>query len=246
MDPIGNSFVLLECVESTNNYAMAKVHAGLAKHGDVYYTHTQTAGKGQRGKQWTANPGENITLSCIIQPSRFSLKEQFKLSAIIALGCYDFVNHYMPGTTTIKWPNDIYINDRKAGGILIENSVKGRDWQYVVAGIGININQTSFDPDLRRATSLKQETGTHFDVVSLAKELCARIEWRWSMFPGSEIITEYNDRLYKRHQTAQLKSGEAVINAEIQGVNDHGQLMVRTYREMIFNWGEVEWIIGES
>src|SRR4051812_42781769 len=125
MGCIGHFFKMLPLVDSTNNYAMGQVHAGLAKHGFVYATEEQTAGKGQRGKIWQSEPGSNITLTAVLEPYPLSYAKQFYLSAVIALACFDFVRKYAGEKTKIKWPNDIYIDDRKAGGILIENVLNG-------------------------------------------------------------------------------------------------------------------------
>ena len=104
-------------------------------------------------------------------PEKLPINEQFLLSASIALSCYDLLNKYLPGEIFIKWPNDLYIRDRKAGGILIENIISGIIWKYAIIGIGININQTKFDKRLPNPVSLKQATGQTFDVIDLAKKL---------------------------------------------------------------------------
>src|SRR5688572_2022740 len=170
-NPIGQPFTILSSVDSTNNYAMARVQAGLAQHGAAWFAHEQTAGKGQRNKHWLTNPSENILLSVVLQPFTLTASEQFLLSASVALACCDFYKNYAGEETSIKWPNDLYWRDRKAGGILIENNFRGSEWVFAIAGIGININQTSFDPALPNPVSLKQITGKNFNVIQLAREL---------------------------------------------------------------------------
>src|SRR5690349_2865335 len=113
MHLIGQSFTILETVDSTNNYAMREVQEGKAGHGNVYFTLSQTAGKGQRGKSWNTNPGENLILSIVIDPSRLILSEQFMLSISIALSCCDLFNEFETGDIAVKWPNDLYWRDRK-------------------------------------------------------------------------------------------------------------------------------------
>ncbi len=151
--------------------------------GMLFLPYQQTGGKGQRGKTWQTGNGENIAISIIIEPKQLQVAEQFKLSVAVALGCYDFFSGYAGDETFIKWPNDIYWRDRKAGGVLIENVI-GKDstrkrsnsvWKYAVVGIGININQTAFSNELKNVVSLKQITGKNFDVVDLAKELQAMV-----------------------------------------------------------------------
>jgi BirA family transcriptional regulator, biotin operon repressor / biotin---[acetyl-CoA-carboxylase] ligase len=123
----GEHLTILESVDSTNNYAMAKVRTGLAKHGDGFFAMAQTAGKGQRGKAWVTAPGTNIIYSLVLQVSALEWGRQFVFSAAIALGARDFFALYAGDETTIKWPNDLYWRDRKAGGILIENIFGSRE-----------------------------------------------------------------------------------------------------------------------
>src|SRR5437667_2750998 len=164
-------FVELQSVDSTNIYALKQVHAGLAQHGMAIFAHNQTAGKGQRGKIWISEKGANINLSVVIKPEALIVSEQFQLSVCAAVAIHHFFSQYAGDSTRIKWPNDMYWQDRKVGGILIENIVgsltagqAGREsavgsWQWAIIGIGININQTSFPPDLHNPVSLKQITG---------------------------------------------------------------------------------------
>lgn len=120
---IGQRLIILPTIDSTNNYAMGQAAAGEAGHGTVYFALEQTAGKGQRGKTWLATTGENIMMSVVLHPHPLKINQQFLLSAAIALGCYDFFKNYAGDETRIKWPNDLYWRDRKAGGILIESRV---------------------------------------------------------------------------------------------------------------------------
>jgi BirA family biotin operon repressor/biotin-[acetyl-CoA-carboxylase] ligase len=192
-NPIGKPFIELQSIDSTNKYAMALVHGDLLpdghgeiQHGMAIFTHEQTAGKGQRGKNWLSEKDANIALSILLNPYPLSIPDQFKLSVCIGVSGLEFFSKYAGEETKIKWPNDLYWRDRKAGGILIENVIQGSQsavgsrwssgWQWAIAGIGININQSVFDPRLPNPVSLKQITGKNFQPVDLAKELCSIIE----------------------------------------------------------------------
>src|SRR5258708_4783032 len=170
MQPIGHTFIELQSVDSTNNYATAQVHAGLASHGTVFSAYEQYAGKGRRGKSWASAPGENLIISIVVQPYFLSGTQQFLLSSCIAVACHDFLRKYTTGETSIKWPNDLYWRDRKAGGILIENIFRGDQWMLAIAGTGINVNQVLFPETARNPGWLKTLTGHDFDVVRLARE----------------------------------------------------------------------------
>jgi BirA family biotin operon repressor/biotin-[acetyl-CoA-carboxylase] ligase len=129
-------------------------------------------------KEWFAEAGTEYNFKHCCRTCFIAIENQFVLSAIVALACSDFFNKYA-GETKIKWPNDLYWKDRKAGGILIENFIKGKVWNFAIIGIGININQTLFPAQVANAVSLKQITGKTYNVVDLAKELCSFIEIRW-------------------------------------------------------------------
>jgi BirA family biotin operon repressor/biotin-[acetyl-CoA-carboxylase] ligase len=163
-----------------------------AQHGMAIFTHEQTAGKGQRGKIWASQKGLNIALSVLLNPYSLSVPDQFRLSVCIAVSTCDLFSIYAGDETKIKWPNDIYWRDRKAGGILIENVIQSSQsaigsWQWAVIGIGLNVNQTDFDPDVPNPVSLKQITGKIYEPIELAKELCSVIE---------KIITDIDCRKF--------------------------------------------------
>ena len=167
------------------------------------------------------------------------------LSAAIALACYRFFSNYAGDETKIKWPNDLYWRDRKAGGILVENVLKGQDWKFAIAGMGININQTSFPEHLLNPVSLKQITGKTFDPLNLAKELCLKIDEVLNEMKsgGTEnIIQQYNTVLYKRNEKVKLKKSIAVFETIIREVKSDGLLITEDTMVRSFDFGEVEWV----
>jgi BirA family biotin operon repressor/biotin-[acetyl-CoA-carboxylase] ligase len=249
--PIGLPFVELQSVDSTNNYARQQIHAGLAQHGMAIFAHEQLSGKGQRGKTWSSEKDANIILSILLKPQSLLLSQQFILSACMALAITDFFTEYAGTETKIKWPNDLYWQDRKAGGLLIESVVGSPEsgaglWEWAIVGIGININQTSFPADLPNPVSLKQITGKDFNVVDLAKELCDHIEKYFRKLTDEDlsgIHDHYVARLYKKNSTVKLKKGNRVFEAMIKSVSPSGKLIVQHAIEEEFDFGEVEWMI---
>ncbi len=243
---IGNIFTELQSVDSSNNYAIQKVHERQAFHGNVFFAHEQFAGKGQLGKKWDATIGENIMMSVVMQPGFLIPAQQFSLSACVALACIDFLSDYSPYEFFIKWPNDLYWRDRKAGGILIENILQGSIWKFAIVGIGINVNQTQFPEFLPNPVSLKQITGRTFSPVDLAKELCLALEKRYGQLQSSgfdKLLKEYNDRLFKKNERARLKKENIVFETRITEVMTNGQLHTKDTIDRYFNFGEIEWII---
>ena len=174
---LGAPLIELSTIDSTNIYAMAQIKAGLSKSGSCYTADFQTNGKGQHGRVWESSKGQNLLCSYILELNTLdTLKnwtpaDQIGFSAAIALGIRAFFDAHTNGDTKIKRPNDIYWRDRKAGGILIENLLKGTEWTWAVVGIGININQTVFSPEAPNPVSLKQITGRDWDILSLQEAL---------------------------------------------------------------------------
>ena len=251
VNPIGLPFVELQSIDSTNKYAMTLIHEGMAQHGTAIFAYEQTAGKGQRGKIWKGEKGANIALSVIIKPYPLKVSDIFKLSVCASVSINEFLKKYIGGETKIKWPNDIYWRDRKAGGILIENNIKNLEsgipvWEWSVIGVGININQTLFSPDLPNPVSLKQITGKQFEPASLAKELCTFLDKKIRLlFSGKFdlLFEDYNLALYKKGETLKFKKGNRVFEATIKGVTQTGQLITQNSIEEKFDFGEIEFIL---
>jgi BirA family transcriptional regulator, biotin operon repressor / biotin---[acetyl-CoA-carboxylase] ligase len=263
---IGKPFIELQSVDSTNNYARGLLHEGLAEHGTTIFAHEQIAGKGQRDKRWSTKKDANIILSIVVNTRQLQLSRQFQFSACISVAVHEFFAKYAGEDTRIKWPNDLYYQNRKAGGILIENIVIGnavdqslikdsgqqstinrqQNWPWSIVGIGININQTDFPLLLLNPVSLKEITNQQFDIISLAKELCACINnyFQQLIVEGFDnIYVQYLAHLYKKNETVRLKKGNRVFEAVIKNVSRSGQLIIQHGIEEEFEFGEVEWVI---
>jgi BirA family biotin operon repressor/biotin-[acetyl-CoA-carboxylase] ligase len=252
--PLGLPFIELQSIDSTNNYAREQIYAALAQHGTTIFTHEQLAGKGQRGKSWSSEKSANIMMSVVIKPGPIKLADQFWLNACVAVVIHEFLSSYTGDDTKIKWPNDIYWQDRKAGGVLIESGVGSRElgvgkqesgvgnrelgnghtstnaqWNWAIVGIGINVNQTVFPSHIPNAVSMKQITGKNFDTIKLAKELCSVLDKKFNglLNDGFEnIYSSYLDHLYKKDKTVKLKKGNRVFEATIKTVSPSGKLVV--------------------
>ncbi|HEY1114120.1 MAG TPA: biotin--[acetyl-CoA-carboxylase] ligase [Chitinophagaceae bacterium] len=241
---IGSHFIELQQVDSTNNYATGLVHAGMAQGGTVVFTHEQTKGKGQRTKTWKSQKGANILMSVVIQPRPLPLTQGFLLSMATANAVHRFFRPLAGSETKVKWPNDLYWRDRKAGGILIENIIHGTEWHYAIVGIGININQVEFPGLKAKAVSLRQITGKEYDVLALARQLCRHLQQCYALLESHPhvIREEYHEHLYKLDETVRLKQDGRVFDATIKGVTPLGDLVTFSTIEERFSVGEVEWV----
>jgi BirA family biotin operon repressor/biotin-[acetyl-CoA-carboxylase] ligase len=241
----GEPFNILPTTDSTNNHAMNEARMGQTSDGTAYFALDQYQGKGQRAKTWNSKPGENIILSVVKDCSGLQLNNQFQLSVAVALACFDFFSAYAGDETRIKWPNDLYWRDRKAGGILIENMVKADRWDKAIIGMGININQTAFDEMEGKPVSLKQITGKAFDPIILAKELCQHLENRFSILknkPFAQLLSAYNKQLFKKDEVVPFKRNNILFQAKVNGVDKDGHLLIMHGVEERIPFGEITWL----
>ena len=224
---------------------MNEARLGQSSDGEAYFALDQYQGKGQRAKTWSSNPGENIILSVVKDCSGLQLNNQFQLSVAVALACFDFFSVYAGDETRIKWPNDIYWRDRKAGGILIENMVKSDRWDKAIIGVGININQTAFGAMEGKPISLRQITGKEFDPITLAKELCLQLDNRFSMLENKafdQLLTAYNEQLYKKGEVVPFKRSNILFKAKVKEVDKDGHLLIMHGLEERVPFGEITWL----
>jgi BirA family transcriptional regulator, biotin operon repressor / biotin---[acetyl-CoA-carboxylase] ligase len=221
-----NQIIELDSVDSTNNYAMGLIHAGLASDGLICLARHQWAGKGQRGKTWTAERDQSLLMSLIIEPSFLKVSNQFLLSAATTLGITETIGQLVKEKWTIKWPNDIYWDDRKAAGILIENIIRGGNWSWAVVGIGVNLNQVTFSADIPNAVSLKQITGQSYEPRELARDLIAAIQGKIKTLKKDPeiLLSEFNGLLYKKNQPVILEHNNERIITTIIKVDGNGIL----------------------
>ncbi len=241
---IGHSLVILPIVDSSNNYAMQQVHDGTAVHGCAFMALQQTAGKGQRSKLWHTGHNENLAISLILEPITLKIHQQFLLNAYVAVSLVQFLNKQKNGFS-VKWPNDIYYNDRKAAGVLIENTLHGSQWNFAIAGIGINVNQTDFHIENAKPISLVRVIGIETDLYQLAKDLCVEMELNWGSFlkTPTSFLEKYNESLYKKNELVKLKQGNKIFETVVNYVTDKGFLICGANNEYEFNFGEVEWVM---
>jgi len=150
-------------LDSTNTYALKLLSQIRPKAGTLISADYQTTGRGQMGRDWHSAPGLNLCLSCILYPET-NAQNQFAISMAVALAVRDTVADFInQERVKIKWPNDIYVGDKKIAGILIQTSIHGNVIIYCVAGIGLNVNETDFPAELPNPTSLKLETTETLD-----------------------------------------------------------------------------------
>ena len=242
---IGKVFVELDTVDSTNKYAAELNALSKVQHGTVILAHEQTAGRGQRGRNWLSGAGKDLAMSVVLHPGKLRAENQFVLSKVIAVAVLDLVRSELKwnaglggGEVKIKWPNDILVERRKVAGILIKNDIIGPLVVGTVVGIGLNVNSTELEAELN-ATSLRLETGREVDRMALLDRLCQRIEHYWDLWTegGADVGSLYSKALYWRGRWADLVLDDAPFQARPMDVDDLGRLIVEDASRTVQAYG---------
>ncbi len=215
------NIIALDEVTSTNDVAMGSDYGA----GTIVTARRQTAGRGQRGNRWENSgiEGENLLFSLVLEPSHVRAEHQFLISMMAALAASDAIEAVTQGGVrcAVKWPNDLYVRDRKVGGILIEHSLQGEFLTRSVVGIGVNVGQREFDPGLPNPTSLALELGGSAPGPEVLLEaFCNAFERRYAM-PEEELYGDYMARLWRRDGFYPYQEPRGPFEATIRGVNPH-------------------------
>ncbi|MFN5248507.1 MAG: biotin--[acetyl-CoA-carboxylase] ligase [Bacteroidota bacterium] len=237
----------LSSVDSTNDEARRYIQAGIAVPGLAIFTADQQKGKGHRGKTWEAATDHSLALSILIKPDFLTVQQQFLLSALIALGTRAWLaTQVATDQFRIKWPNDLYWNHQKIGGILIENIVtSGGEWNWAIVGIGINLNQDQFPSDLPNPVSLFQLNGKKSEPATAAKSLCASLSdfFQSAMNKDEQkILEQYQQFLYGSGELCSFSRAGVSFQAIPLGVTPQGELLLDRIEKPIQH-GELEWKI---
>ena len=230
---IGKKIVSVLKTTSTNELAQSLIRNGKAEEGTVIVANHQSAGRGQRGKDWNSEKGKNLTLSIILKPDFLTPETLPNLNMMISIALADWLCSHLPKKwhkkIRIKWPNDIYFSDKKIAGILIENSWFGNKINYSIVGIGVNINQEKFPSELKNPVSLKQLIGKKLIPGDLVKGLLLLMDKRYGELKKarfSNTFSEYNNRLYRLMLKSWFLNENKKKKAAIKGVNPLGELVL--------------------
>ena len=224
-------YIKVSQTASTNTY-LSRLAATLPG-GTVIYTPSQTAGRGQKGNSWESEDGKNLTFSLLLKRPPVNARDQFYLSEAAALAVVEALTAEAGDGFTVKWPNDVYWQDKKICGMLIENSLNGTDIATCIIGIGINVNQLIFVSDAPNPVSLINITGREHNLEALLKRLCSRIEQLVASLGDDsvrqDLHQQYMTALY-RNDGEQHPFEDAVGNrfmASIAGIAPDGTLTLR-------------------
>jgi BirA family biotin operon repressor/biotin-[acetyl-CoA-carboxylase] ligase len=242
---MGKNLVFMPECHSTNTFALelCQREVGPAE-GTVIVTANQFAGRGQRANTWIAEPGKNLTFSIILYPSFLSIQRQFYLNIVVGLGICGYLRSKGCVNARVKWPNDIYVGDRKISGVLIESQIAGKRINSSILGIGLNINQVNFS--IKTATSLSIETDMQWGLSDELEKLLVSIESEFLRLQKGEfelLRQDYLNALYWINEEHTFESGSEKFKGIITGIAEGGQLVIRVGTEQrVFGNKEVRFV----
>ena len=237
----------IERIDSTNSYAFGVCTKEKVAEGTVFLAREQYAGKGYHQNAWLSEKGKNLTFSLVLRPEFIPPSDQFVMTQIISLALTDLLNSLIAQQKIcIKWPNDIYVDDRKICGILVQNSIMGDKTDFSVVGIGLNVNQTVFPEELPNPVSIAEITGEVYQPDVILKQLLECIGERYENYRDNLnrdlLQKEYLDNLYRYGKPAEFKDETGFFIGQITGVDEFGRLeiVLSDGKQKKYNFKEVE------
>ena len=240
---IGRKIIFKETLDSTNNYAAKLLQAGELSHGTVIMSGEQTAGRGQRGAVWAAEPYKNLIFTCFVAYDKLSVANHQSATHFVSLALIDFLS-FFGISASIKWPNDILIGNKKIAGVLIENQLENSLLKSSIIGIGLNVNQSEFGGF--NATSMKLEKEEDYLIENLALKLIEKLQFRFNQLQFKDLEglkSDYLNQLWLRNQVSKFEDEIGVFEGKILGTDDFGRLIIeRNSENKIYDLKEIKFL----
>ena len=227
---LGQNCLYFDSVTSTNDRAYEAAEAK-APMGTVIVADSQTQGRGRKGRPWSSPPGDGLWFSLILRPA-FTPREAMSLTLVTAVGLCRGLERYPGLGVTIKWPNDLLVDDRKLCGILAEMKAEGEKLHYVVIGIGVNIRTTALEPETA-AIAIGMEEVLAQD-VSREELLCCLLKGLEDAYDsyfhgeGQALREEWEERSALLNRSVQVSTTNGIINGTVLGLSEEGFLRILT------------------
>ena len=223
------NIIKLDAIDSTNDYLKNKFHISDCNDGDVIWTLNQTRGRGQRSNNWFSDPQKNITFSVFKHFFVLKSDQFFLINCSVTLAIVKFLEHFNIPDVKIKWPNDILSANKKIGGVLIENFIKGGSLKGTIIGVGINVNQTSFI-NLPSASSMSLKCDKEFDLNLVFDKLLGTLNFFLDKLNNpnrNHLLNSFQKFIFKKGEWCQFKKNSIVFYGKIIGVNSNGKLLIQ-------------------
>jgi BirA family transcriptional regulator, biotin operon repressor / biotin---[acetyl-CoA-carboxylase] ligase len=241
---VGQLLFSLNEVDSTNDFLLNKLKSESLAEGTIVVAKQQTKGKGQRGKSWLSDSNESLLLSLLLFP-KCSIQKQFFLNKAIAVSICQALSTFGVNAK-IKWPNDIYVENKKVSGVLIENAIHSNQLKHSVVGVGINVNQLSFPQNLPNPTSMRLCLNKQVDRTLLLEVVCSFMEKNYLLFKNNsftQIDDQYHSLLYKHFEYTSFKIENKLVDLKVLGVSASGLLELEGKEGLkAFSMGEITFV----
>ncbi|MBQ0081476.1 MAG: biotin--[acetyl-CoA-carboxylase] ligase [Alistipes sp.] len=235
-----------DTLTSTNDEARKSTYVDM----DVIWADMQSAGRGQRGHTWLSNKGENLTFSVVLEPLFLEASKQFLLSEITALSIYEMLYEYGI-KSKIKWTNDIYVDNRKITGILIEHQLSGNFLRRTILGVGIDVNQVCFPQTLPNPTSMKLQSGHSFSLEQVLEKFMICLRRNYDSIRRGDFQTiqsKYHNLLYRLDERHRFMAEDGkFFYGIIRGVRPYGALIVEndSGQQKEYQFKEIEFVLSD-
>lgn len=225
---IGKNRFKFDEIESTNEWLIIQNSSQNMPEGTIVVANDQLKGKGQRGSQWISVVNNSLTFSILLKPRFIYPSQTFDISICVALAIHNCLEELRLGFS-IKWPNDIFFEDKKIAGVLIENQFRKGEYKNAIIGIGLNVNQNSFK-DLPNAISLLQILGFSYPIEKVMYRICELLEGFYLQLRAGNFNTlksKYIYSLYGYNKWRLFKANEDVFQGKITDIDRNGHLQLK-------------------
>lgn len=240
----------VNAVDSTNAYAFELIDSSNCEEGTVVWAADQYAGKGHGGNSWESQNNKNLTISVVLRPSFILPEDQFVITQIVSMAILNLLRgRLLIKNVCVKWPNDIFIGDRKVAGILIQNTIKGNFIDYSVIGIGLNVNQESFQSDAPNPCSIIQYVKESYNLELLLKYLLQEINKLYIASLSPQFLEQldqlYRKNMYRYNKLSDFSKAGNEFKGKIIGIGDYGKLKIALTNGEIEHYGfkEIEFVL---
>lgn len=221
--------IKLNAIDSTNSYLKRLSSKEVVKDFTVAITNYQTKGRGQMGTQWSSQDSKNLMFSVFKDNHNTKVEDNFYISMVVAVSILEALEAFKIKNLKVKWPNDILSEEKKIGGILIENVIKQSNISASIIGIGININQTIFD-NLPQASSMRLISGRVYDLDEVLHLILKKLKHNFRLLNQKQfglLKNTYENHLFRKDKPSTFRDSEGeLFSGFIKGVSDSGNLQV--------------------
>lgn len=241
---LGKKVLFLPQCHSTNQEARTLALSGGLKHGTIIWTDYQESGRGQQGNSWVSEKEKNLLVTLYLSSPKIKPSDHYLLNLVSSLAIHDTLSKALPSSKVeVKWPNDVYVDEHKIAGILIETVISGGVLEHVFCGMGINVNQSYFN--LSTATSMLMRSGHSFERVDVAENILITFENYHALMEDqpTQLIEMYLDRLRWMGEIHMFKIAGSETEGVITGIDNHGRLVLNIGNKSVsFDVKEIEFL----